>query len=146
MRDIYLASRSGNVAAMPLPRSVARFNKRVTNRFIEPLVARTSTFAIVEHVGRRSGRVYRTPINLFPCGDRYVAALTYGPEVDWVRNVAAGPAGAELAGERYRIEDVQRAERGAIWHCLPRLTKPALRMLRVHHFLTLSLAEVDTSL
>jgi hypothetical protein len=33
-------------------------------------------FAILTHVGRRSGRVYRTPINVFRRGDQYLFALT----------------------------------------------------------------------
>ena len=86
---------------MPLPRAVARFNKRVTNRFLEPIARRSSGFAVVHHVGRRSGREYTTPVNLFRLGDEgagvgdrsttdaAIVSLTYGPSADWVRNVLA---------------------------------------------------------
>ena len=45
-------------------------------------------FAIVKHIGRRSGRQYETPVNAFRSGNRYVFALTYG-ESEWVKNVLA---------------------------------------------------------
>ncbi|CRK51071.1 conserved hypothetical protein [Rhodococcus sp. RD6.2] len=45
--------------------------------------------AIVLHRGRRSGRLYRTPVNIFRHGDGYRIALTYGQGSDWVRNVEA---------------------------------------------------------
>ncbi len=72
---------------MPLPAWVARFNRRVTNPALGPLAGRLPYFAIVEHRGRTSGRIYRTPVNAFPDGDRFLIALTYGRDVDWVKNV-----------------------------------------------------------
>lgn len=74
---------------MPLPRRLAHFNRRVTNHVTRRVASWAPGFAIVEHVGRRSGRPYRTPVNVFRQGDRYVFALTYGRESDWARNVLA---------------------------------------------------------
>jgi deazaflavin-dependent oxidoreductase (nitroreductase family) len=50
---------------------------------------------VVVHHGRRSGRVYQTPVNVFAAKDGYVFALTYGPDTDWVKNVLAA-GGCEL--------------------------------------------------
>jgi len=130
---------------MPLPRSVARFNKRYANRFVEPLVAKSSTFVIVEHAGRRSGATYRTPINLFDCDGGFVAALTYGPSADWVQNVLAGPARCERAGLSHTIDSAALVPRASVEHCLPRLVRMALRILRVDHFLLVSLSPIVTS-
>src|SRR5919107_658451 len=69
------------------PKGLARFNRRVTNRVLGPLAQRLPGFGIVIHVGRRSGAVRRTPVNVFHRGDRYVIALTYGADSQWVRNV-----------------------------------------------------------
>ncbi|MBI4672800.1 MAG: nitroreductase family deazaflavin-dependent oxidoreductase [Chloroflexi bacterium] len=54
-------------------------------------IARTSfgPFAIVRHVGRRSGKQYETPIIVSPAKDGFVIELTYGPDVDWHKNVLA---------------------------------------------------------
>ena len=132
--------------SMPLPRVIARLNKRFTNRLIEPLVARTASFAIVEHHGRRSGKLYRTPVNLFACDGDFVVALTYGPGADWVRNVMAGPSACERSGVRYTIETAELAPRGDVWHCLPAAVRVALRILRVHHFCRVYLSGVVASL
>ena len=74
---------------MPLPRSIARLNRRLTNHLLGGLATRLPGFGIVIHTGRTSGRQYRTPVNVFRRGDRYIIALTYGSESDWVRNVLA---------------------------------------------------------
>ena len=74
---------------MPLPRFIARVNRRVTNRLLGGLASRLPWFGVVVHTGRRSRRQYRTPVNVFRRGDRYIIALTYGSDADWVRNVLA---------------------------------------------------------
>lgn len=74
---------------MPLPRRLARFNRVVTNRLVLPVAGWLPGFAIVLHRGRRSGRLYRTPVNCFRYGDGYRFGITYGQGSDWVRNVVA---------------------------------------------------------
>ena len=89
---------------MPLPKRLARFNLRVTNRVLGPLAERAPGFGIVIHVGRRSGAVRHTPVNVFRRGDRYVIALTYGADSQWVRNVlAAGEFDVETRGRRVHL-------------------------------------------
>ena len=89
---------------MPAPRSIARFNKRFTNRIALRVAGHLPGFAIVYHTGRRSGRVYRTPVNAFHSGEDYIIALTYGPESDWVKNVlAAGSCELRSRGQRMRL-------------------------------------------
>ena len=46
-------------------RWVAAFNLAVTNRITSRFAARLPGFGILTHVGRKSGRVYRTPVNVF---------------------------------------------------------------------------------
>jgi deazaflavin-dependent oxidoreductase (nitroreductase family) len=74
---------------MPLPRRLARFNKRVTNPVARLVAGWMPVLAIVTHTGRVSAHHYRTPVNIFRSGDRYVFALTYGAGTDWVTNVLA---------------------------------------------------------
>jgi deazaflavin-dependent oxidoreductase (nitroreductase family) len=89
---------------MVLPRGVAKFNRRVTNKVLGRIAPIAPGFAMIEHVGRKSGRTYHTPINLFRTEDGYVAALTYGPSADWVRNVlAAGECYVVLRGKRVHM-------------------------------------------
>lgn len=89
---------------MPLPRSVARFNRVVTNRVLFPLALRLPFFGIVEHTGRKSHRLYRTPINVFRRNGSFLIVLTYGPKTDWVRNVlASGEAVLISRGRKVRL-------------------------------------------
>ena len=131
---------------MPLPRSVARFNKRYTNRFIEPLVRRSSGFAVVRHVGRTSGQAFTTPVNVFRDNSsdggtpRVIVALTYGPSADWVRNVQSGPATLDLGAEGVRsIDSIELVGRDTAWPSLPGFVRVALRMLSVRDFASLTL-------
>jgi deazaflavin-dependent oxidoreductase (nitroreductase family) len=74
---------------MPIPRTVGRWNKVGLNRVTKRIAPWAPGFGLVVHRGRRSGRRYETPVNVFPAEDGYVFALTYGPDTDWVKNVMA---------------------------------------------------------
>lgn len=74
---------------MVLSSKLALFNKRYLNRAMMLVAPRVPGFAVLHHRGRRSGRRYSIPINVFVRGDRYVFAPTYGLETDWLKNVLA---------------------------------------------------------
>jgi deazaflavin-dependent oxidoreductase (nitroreductase family) len=122
---------------MPIPKAVATFNKHVTNRITGPFAGMLPGFAVVTHVGRRSGRTYRTPVNMFRRGPDYVFVLTYGPEVDWVRNVdAAGGAEVRTRRRTVRLTDPRHiADRER--RCVPAPVRPILRLLDVDRFMTM---------
>ena len=69
---------------------VRPFVNRYLNRLTRPMATRLPGFAILTHRGRTTGRTYRTPINVFHRGDDYFFFLTYGSDVQWVKNVLAG--------------------------------------------------------
>jgi deazaflavin-dependent oxidoreductase (nitroreductase family) len=50
---------------MQLPQWLARFNRHVTNRFWRLVAGWIPAHGILEHVGRRSGKPYRTPLMVF---------------------------------------------------------------------------------
>jgi len=70
-------------------RSVAAFNLAVTNRITSRFAARLPGFGILTYVSRKSGRIYRTPVNVFWAPEGFLIALTYGRESEWVKNVLA---------------------------------------------------------
>jgi deazaflavin-dependent oxidoreductase (nitroreductase family) len=56
-------------------------------------------FGVLTYRGRKTGRTYHTPINVFRRGDAYFFFLTYGSDVQWVKNVlAAGSCSIETRG------------------------------------------------
>src|SRR6266853_6847623 len=80
-------------------RWVAAFNLAVTNRITGLFAARLPGFGIVTHKGRKSGRIYRTPVNIFRAPNGFLIALTYGRDSEWVRNVLAA-GGCQLETRR----------------------------------------------
>jgi deazaflavin-dependent oxidoreductase (nitroreductase family) len=61
--------------------------KRYVNPITRLFAGWLPGFGILAHRGHRTGRTYRTPINVFRRGNDYVFFLTYGSDVHWVRNV-----------------------------------------------------------
>jgi deazaflavin-dependent oxidoreductase (nitroreductase family) len=96
-------------------------------------------FAILSHVGRRSGRAYRTPVNVFRADGGYIIALTYGPESDWVKNVlAAGSCELRTRGRLVRLSDPRiETDRSKGWAPLP--VRLGLNLMNVPHYMRLSL-------
>lgn len=123
---------------MPLPRVLARVNRRVTNPVLGKLAFGVRPFALVEHHGRRSGRPYRTPVFAFdqgPPADVVVIALTYGEDVDWLRNAQASGGCLLIRGRRVlRLgpPDVVGPEEGG--PALPAAVRGALLVLNVGSF------------
>ncbi|HEX7322719.1 MAG TPA: nitroreductase family deazaflavin-dependent oxidoreductase [Mycobacterium sp.] len=78
---------------MQLPQWLARFNRYVTNPIQRLWAGWAPTFGILEHVGRRSGKTYRTPLSVFSTDDGVAIILTYGPNRDWLKNITAAGGG-----------------------------------------------------
>jgi deazaflavin-dependent oxidoreductase (nitroreductase family) len=74
---------------MPISKTVARFNRVGLNRVTRHIAPWAPGFALVLHRGRRSGRTYETPVNLFVTSTGVRIALTYGKDSEWVKNVLA---------------------------------------------------------
>jgi deazaflavin-dependent oxidoreductase (nitroreductase family) len=73
---------------------IRTFNKYVTNRILRVFVKLSlGPFAIIGHVGRRSGKSYETVIWVWPVSEGFVIALTYGSQVDWLRNMLTAGGG-----------------------------------------------------
>lgn len=88
---------------VPLPRPLRKLNRAGFNHLTRPLMRHLPGFAVVHHKGRRSGREYQTPVDVFPVDGGFILALTYGADTDWVKNVlAAGSCTIETRGRRVR--------------------------------------------
>jgi deazaflavin-dependent oxidoreductase (nitroreductase family) len=125
---------------MPLSRALARANRVGLNRVTRHLAPHLPGFGLVEHRGRRSGRVYRTPVNVFAKDGGFVIALTYGAESQWVRNVmAARKAVVVTAGARHPVMS-PRIVRDPTRHYMPALVRLVLARIDVDDFLLVDAA------
>ena len=82
---------------------VRKFNKYIFNRITLTFAGSAKgPFSVVYHKGRRSGRTYRTPVLASYVNDTIIIPLSYGENVDWLRNVLA-QGGCEIIRKNKRI-------------------------------------------
>lgn len=111
------------------------FNKYVLNHLLGRFAGlRFGPFALVRHVGRKSGRAYETPIMVFPIPGGFLIALTYGPKVDWYQNVqAAGGCHLVWHGHEYTIDRLKPVAPAAAIPLFPQPQRTILRSLGLVH-------------
>lgn len=87
-------------------RTVRRFIRAFVNPRMLATAGKPGAYAsVMRHVGRTTGRVYRTPVVAEPTGDGFVIALPYGTTANWVRNVlVSGSATLVHKGITYRVD------------------------------------------
>lgn len=73
----------------PPLRRFAPLTTRVINPVTRLVAGRLPGFGVLTHVGRHTGRPYRTPLAVMRREDGYVVALGSGSDVNWVKNVLA---------------------------------------------------------
>lgn len=85
---------------MALPQWLARFNRR----WINPGAVKRGKWPVLEHAGRKSGTLYRTPLDAYQVEDGFLFTVNYGSTSDWPRNVVeAGRAALTKDGVTYEL-------------------------------------------
>lgn len=111
------------------------FTIHVFNRFSRKFVHWLPNFAIIGYRGRKSGKWYRTPMNVFRDGESYLFALTYGSDVQWVQNVlAAGEADLQIRNKTIHLVDPELFA-DPTRHLMPLPVRIVLGFARVSEFL-----------
>src|SRR5262249_62254929 len=102
-------------------------------RFVNPLLRHVAKlpfgpFALLRHVGRRSGKKYEIPIMVWPVDGGFVIELSYGRKVDWLRNLQAAGQGSLRDHQReFTLQKPQFIDPEIGWHALPAWTEAILR-------------------
>lgn len=120
------------------------FLKYTLNPFTRRL-ARTSfgPFSLIRHVGRRSGKQYETPLIVARIDDGFVIELTYGPDVDWYKNIqAAGGCTIHWHGKDYVIDKIEPMDVASSRAAFPFLARVLLRLTNRQHFLKMATTQV----
>jgi deazaflavin-dependent oxidoreductase (nitroreductase family) len=93
-----------NNAIRPSRQSLLLGLTRVFNRVVL-LLAGTRLlplYGVIEHRGRRSGKVFHTPVVVRPTGDGFIVPMPWGEGTDWTRNIrAAGGCVIRWKGRDY---------------------------------------------
>ena len=112
--------------------------------FVNPLLrnfahASRGPFALLRHVGRRSGKTYEIPIMVWRVEDGFVIVLTYGPQVDWLRNLQAANQGSlRWHKHEYVFQKPEFIDATTALPALPPFIKQILRLRGAHEFVKLS--------
>lgn len=129
----------------PVLNAIRRFNRSVTN----PRVLRTAGTAgeqtsVIQHVGRKSGMTYQTPVDFVPTRTGFLVALPYGTQADWVRNVlAAGSATVVTDGERFEVDGPTIVATADVADVIPSRTLLTLKLFSVDKCLHLERASSE---
>ncbi len=95
---------SGVLMMRSRKRWLAKINIAFTNRITSLFAGWLPGFGILTHVGRKSGKVYRTPVNVFRASNGFIIALTYSSQSEWVKNVlAAGGCELKTRGKKHQL-------------------------------------------
>lgn len=139
-----LAAR-GIRARPPLLDRVRAFNRRRLNPLMLRLAGRRGVYyQALRHVGRRSGRVYVTPLEAFPISGGFVIPMTYGLRADWARNIlAAGGATLLRAGEALPLTRPRVVRLADVAGAVPPFARLGLQLLGVDELLAMERADTQ---
>ncbi len=122
------AFRTGSPRAL---RMLTSYHKHVTNPvMVRWFSGRSTHAALVQHVGRRSGRTYATPVTAHRSGDTIIVPLPYGTQVDWLRNVqAAGTGVVKLENRSFVVDEPEVVPLSRVEPLLPPMVT---RIVQLH--------------
>lgn len=123
------------------------FNKHFTNRLLRTFAnSSRGPFAVLRHVGRRSGKSYETTIMVWPHSDGFVIALTYGDSVDWYRNVlAAGRCTVHWHGREFTLGKPEPIDARSALQAFPPFFKMVLSTHRTLQFVQMKKLTEDST-
>jgi len=126
---------------MQLPQWLARFNRDFTNPIQRLWAGWAPGMGILEHAGRKSGKQYRTPLNVFPTEDGVALLLTYGPNRDWLKNITAtGGCHMKRYGKTIELVDPQVVPKAEAAQSVKGLWRPVFARLPFEQAVLLKLA------
>jgi len=121
-----------------------RRKRAFVKRFVNPVLRNIADssrgpFALLRHIGRRSGKAYEIPIMVWRVNDGFVIALTYGPHVDWLRNLQAADQGTlRWHKHEYVFQRPVFIDQKTGLSALPPFNRRVLGLLGSHEFVKLA--------
>lgn len=117
--------------------TIRQASKHLLNPFTLPIAGRgLGRYAVLQHKGRRSGRLYTTPVLVEPIANGFVIPLTYGTEADWSQNMlAAGSCTIIWKGHAYAVENPEIIDRTTALTMFSLPVRMGLNIFRIARFL-----------
>jgi deazaflavin-dependent oxidoreductase (nitroreductase family) len=131
-------------AAKPRFGGVLWRGARALNPIMLPLAGKrwNPIFAVAEHRGRKSGRLYTTPVAARRVDEGFVIALAFGAQVEWYRNLVATQGGTiRWRGRAYPVGAPERIDTATALPAFLLIQRLALRIARVGGYVRVRDAE-----
>jgi deazaflavin-dependent oxidoreductase (nitroreductase family) len=127
---------------MQLPQWLARLNRHLTNPVHRIWAGWIPAFAILEHVGRRSGKRYRAPLHVFSTDDGIAILLTDGPDRDWLKNLTSvGQGRMKRYGKTFTVTDPRVMPKAVAAPSVKGLWRPIFKRLPFEYAVLLKRAD-----
>lgn len=98
------------------------------------------------HRGRKTGRLYKTPLGMRPLGDGFVMPLTFSEDAAWYRNTrASGSAVVRYLGREYALVDPQVIDYTTAAPGFPRYELLQFRLVGINEYLRMRRAPAGWS-
>src|SRR5947208_11251704 len=107
----------------PRARRVIRFAAGFVNPLVLPLAGRRwmPIVGVLHHRGRRTGRVYASPLGMRPYAGAFVMPLTFSERAGWYQNVlVAGGAVVTYGGRQHEVTSPEVIDFAAAAPAFPR--------------------------
>jgi deazaflavin-dependent oxidoreductase (nitroreductase family) len=116
-----------------------KFNRTIFNPIIK-LFAGRFLYSLVRHTGRRSGKVYATPVVAVRKEDSIFIPLPYGADTDWLLNVQArGECAVTLKGRRYSASQPEVVNSATALPAFSTTFQKAFKRSRIEQYLRLKI-------
>lgn len=116
-------------------------------RFVNPMVLAIAgrrwmpVVGVLRHRGRRSGRLYATPLGMRRLGDSFVFPLTFREDSAWYQNVrAAGSGSVTYKGRDYDLIEPQVVDYKAAAPAFPRYERLQFELIGISQYLRMRIA------
>ena len=127
-------------AERPLAGRIFGLFTPVLNRFVTRIAGKRCVplYVLLRHRGRRSGRVYATPVVGMRVPGGFAIPMAFGEGADWYRNiVASGGATIRQHGTEHQLGDPAAIDPDSAASPFPVWQRPVFRALGIRRFLFL---------
>lgn len=118
---------------------IKRFNRNVLNPIMLDYAGTHGFYAsALHHLGRKTGTPYSTPVYATPIPDGFIIPLSYGTDMDWLKNVMAdGTARLDFHGVSHHTESPEIIPASVAESYIPRALYNRMRYYGIDYFLQL---------
>jgi deazaflavin-dependent oxidoreductase (nitroreductase family) len=116
-------------------------------RLVNPIVLRLAgtrflpLYGVLQHRGRRSGKLFRTPVVVRRTADGFVVPMPWGEGTDWYRNVrAAGGCTIHWKGRHYAMVQPEVIDATTARNAFPSVQWAGMRRFGIQQCLRLRAA------